>query len=288
MKKFMNFQSGDRRKYYALCLPEVLMALFVGAMVSTALLWGWRGMSDCVSLMVLERKTQVKTAHAIALLMPKVLNGALGIPGVPEEYQKTFSDIPALGAWRKPVTIVPNNRAQNLGIDWGDELRIVYAVPTANKVQSVFPEKQEVVLSVPPSPNKLRGTTGKAGKTFNWVIFPGASRPLRLKGIRGRILQLSELSEDVASIPVGASLHLLRAAKIYVKMGPSGGPELYCHDVTYQNSQPVVSGIEKASFAYNEEKGVLEVCFLVKHKKKSQEVNTAFRLRNMPLKAEDS
>jgi hypothetical protein len=265
---------------------EVIIALSITVFFSNLFMQGIGSAGRIIYRIREGYRVQVKISHVFSFILPQILNTGLGI-SPSENFTELFKDIPSISYWKSPLQIVPNKAATCMSKDWGNELRCLYAIPSRIQVVEVVPSQHRVKLSVSPNRNKVEPTFGgRAMRTVNWIIFPGASRPFRVVNLSGRILTLAEDSQDIQTIPIGSSLHFLRAARFYVKNGPRRKKDaLYFHDVTKQSTQPVINGISKILFTYDRQRRVLEVCVKVQSKEnhgvESSKIKTGLYLRNM-------
>lgn len=263
-------------------LIEVIIALCVSLILGGIFFQGVQRVVLLRSYISRGHNMEVKVSHVFSIMMPQILNAGQGIPAS-LDFEKLFEEVSSIAHWGRALNVVPNFDAEIMNKDWGNELRCVYTLPSLLKVISIAPSLQEVTLSGVPKSSKVEPTYGgKARKTLNWVVFPGATRPFRVAYISGTKVKLAESAQDVESIPIGSFLHFLRASRFYVKRGPREGMDaLYFHDVTKQSAQPVVNGISRMEFTYHKQEGVLEVCIEIESRGKRSKVVTAFHARNI-------
>lgn len=174
-------------------------------------------------------------------------NAGLGIPSAPEAFKSSLcigkASLSALSSWQGPVSIS------------GNELRLVYAIPTsivneAPATETMASEDRSLRLSVLPQSGQVEPWSGVGpSKTRSWVIFAPSPCPFLVTGLANRTLSVR--SSAASWIPHNASLHYLRGMRATALRLPGQEPAFYTEDMsTGSGLQERVLGISgfKAEF----------------------------------------
>lgn len=217
-----------QNKYTAFSLVEILCAVFLASIIMAtcfAILSG--------SIMSCERSLALSEARHRGEMVFQVLrlpveNAGFGIPSNLETFRQSLAVgsaiLSGVNSWQGPVSVS------------GNELRLVYAVPTSNlnqspSVETSPSEDMTVTLSSTPQAGQVTpwSGVGPAG-TRSWVAFAPSSCPFLVTGLTNRSLRLR--SSAPSWIPHNASLHYLRAMRALVVRAPGSEPAFCTEDLT--------------------------------------------------------
>lgn len=164
----------------------------------------------------------------LQILRLPVENAGLGIPFDPTAYQSAFSigkaSIPALSGWSGPVSVQ------------GNELRLVYAVPTSTVNESLSTETmpsedRTIRLSSSPQASQVEAWSGVGpSRTRSWVVIAPSPCPFLVTGLSNQALSVR--SARPSWIPHESSLSYLRALRALVVIIPGQEPAFCTEDVT--------------------------------------------------------
>jgi len=174
-------------------------------------------------------------------------NAGLGIPSSSEAFKSSLcigkASLPAVSFWQGPVSIS------------GNELRLVYAIPTstvneAPATETMPSEDRSIRLSALPQAGQVEAWSGVGpSKTRSWVVFAPSPCPFLVTTLSNRTLSVRSASSSW--IPHNASLHYLRSMRATALRFTGQEPAFYTEDMsTGSGLQERVLGIAgfKAEF----------------------------------------
>lgn len=224
----------------AFSLIELLCAVFLASIILGTCLSILSGSIKACEQSLALSEARHRGEMVLQILRLPVENAGLGLPSAPLAFRQSLAigsaTLGSLNSWQGPVSVS------------GNELRLVYAVPTSNlnqspPVETSPSEDATVTLSLSPQAGQVTPWpgVGPAG-TRSWVAFAPSSRPFLVTGLSNRTIRLR--SAAPSWIPHNASLHYLRAMRALVVRMPVSEPAFCTEDMsTGSGLQERVSGV---------------------------------------------
>ena len=219
---------SKKNKHAAFSLVELLCAIFLASIIMTICITILSGtLKSCEHSLALS-EARHRGEMVLQILRLPVENAGLGLPSDPMAFRQSMvvgsATLSSLNSWQGPVSVS------------GNELRLVYAVPTSNlnqspSVETSPSEDATVTLSIAPQAGQLTpwSGVGPAG-TRSWVAFAPSSCPFLVTGLSNRTIRLR--SSAPSWIPHNASLHYLRAMRALVVRIPASEPAFCTEDMS--------------------------------------------------------
>jgi len=219
---------SKQNKYIAFTLVELLCAVFLSSTIMATCLAILSGsIQSCEQSLALS-EARHRGEMVLQILRLPVENAGLGLPSEPQAFRQSLAvgsaTLGSVNSWQGPVSVS------------GNELRLVYAVPTFNlnqspPVETLPSEDATATLSLVPQAGQVTpwSGVGPAG-TRSWVAFAPSSCPFLVTGLTNRSLRLR--SSAPSWIPHNASLHYLRAMRALVVRAPGSEPAFCTEDMT--------------------------------------------------------
>jgi len=214
----------------------------------------------------------------IAILEGPILHAGMGMPNSADLFDSAFSigagAVPFNG-WNGPVDLVDNEYP-------GDEIRVVYAEPTASIVESADNGSDMIYFNS--GADLSRFQAGNGSNLRNWAVFPSLESPYRITAKGGDSLSVTA-SEDVDQIALFDNLCCLRCMHAYVDDPGGAIPVFVINDMGGSGAQPIVDGIGGIHFDWNGSNHTLTVSVLaLGSKRHGEEINPG----DVPLWDEDN
>lgn len=238
-----------KRKWFrAFSLVELLCALLLGSIIAGSAIAVLFGCIQSYEQVLALTEARRRGEMVLQILRLPVENAGLGIPFDPEGYKSALcigkATTPALSGWNGPVSVQ------------GEELRLVYAVPTSTvnealATETMPSEDRTIRLSAVPQAGQVEAWSGVGpSKTRSWVIFAPSPCPFLVTSLSNQALSIR--SPKPSWVAHGSSLSYLRALRALVVSLPGQEPAFCTEDMTTASGlQERVLGISgfKAEFA---------------------------------------
>ena len=191
---------------------------------------------------------------ALTAMQPYISGAALGLSSKKENFERGFAfddehnnfsaqkpvflagdDDDPTAQFKAPVQLARDGAVVADGTHEGNELWIVYAIPSGIGVEGEFevnPEARELTLT-----GKL-SVEGDKNTLKSWLVFPAGLSPIFVKsiGVGNKITVLSHITQKVFAFE---EAHYLKGVKITAE-----GNRLYIRQSDGSGNQPVVEGVE--------------------------------------------
>lgn len=219
---------SDWKASRAFSLVELLCALLLGSAVIGAALAVLAGSIRSYEQVLALSEARRRGQMALQLFVYAIENAGLGIPGETVSFRDSLSvgtaSLNSLLGWEGPVSTS------------GNELRLVYAVPTnlvnASLSTETLPSADRSVrLSGPVPEAQIQAWSGFGPtSTRSWVLFPPSEVPFLVRRVTNQTLIVR--SSRPSWIASNARLHFLRALRARVISLPGQEPVLCTEDLT--------------------------------------------------------
>ena len=219
---------NKQNKHAAFSLVELLCALFLASIIMGTSIATLSGSIKSYEESLALSEARHRGEMVLQILRLPFENAGLGIPSDSLAFRLSLTigsaTLSSLNSWQGPVSVS------------GNELRLVYAVPTSNlnqspSVETCPSEDATVTLSLAPQAGQVTpwSGVGPAG-TRAWVVFAPSSCPFLVTALSNKTLRLR--SSVPSWIPHNASLHYLRAIRALVVRAPGAEPAFCTEDMT--------------------------------------------------------
>jgi prepilin-type N-terminal cleavage/methylation domain-containing protein len=266
-----------KRSGKAFTFVELLIAMVIVAIVSGAVI-----MLGYTYFHHFEQSTELSMARergimVVTYLEKRILNAGLGMPKSADSFTGGFSGLwdatdlqPYTDSrdWDAPV-YMPEIEEDD--ISSSDELMIAYTVPSG-VFTTVSADISTTAATIDASGTKLddnKVLTDNDENPKGWVVFPSAlplSVPLRITDYTNGTDNVEdlELSAKQATITVlpNDEMYLIRLIRVFVDNTSQQLKVDILDNTSSNNGQPVVEGILKCRFVYNDENKTLTVSVL--------------------------
>lgn len=214
--------------FHAFSLVELLCALLLGSVIAGSAVAVLSGCIQSYEQVLALSEARRRGEMVLQILRLPAENAGLGIPFDTAGYQSALcigkTTIPALYGWNGPVSVQ------------GDELRLVYAVPTSTvneglATETMPSEDRTIRLSDMPQAGQVEAWSGVGpSKTRSWVIFTPFPCPFLVTSLSNQVLSVR--SARPSWIAHGSSLSYLRALRALVVSIPGQEPAFCTEDMT--------------------------------------------------------
>lgn len=274
-----------RRAFKAFTLAEILTSILIIGVVMGAVITLFYSVFESYQFHQDITAAKQNGQNALAAIQPYISASALGVPNHKDAFKNAFDK--HQGIDKKASAILPGENDNDFRFKTtvqiasagkavtpasdddeysGDELWLVYAVPSGTGVEEDFEVESggsEVLLKDPlnaaPYSNHIviNGASVKS-----WVAFPGSSYPMFINKIDpGNPRKLTLAARNPQKISAFDEMHYVRAVKIKVENNTMKVAHLL-EDPDLAGS-PTVEGIEDALFEFGPDR-VLKVTFLAR------------------------
>jgi hypothetical protein len=231
----------------AFSLVELLCAILLGSVIAGSAIGILAGCIQSYEQALALTEARRRGEMVLQILRLPVENTGLGIPSTPEAFKSSLcigkASLTAISNWQGPVSIS------------GNELRLVYAIPTstvneAPATETMPSEDRSLRLSALPQAGQVEPWSGVGpSKTRSWVIFAPSPCPFLVTALSKGTLSVR--SAATSWIPHNGTLHYLRGMRAIALRFPGQEPAFYTEDMsTGSGLQERVLGITglKAEF----------------------------------------
>ena len=240
----------------AFSLVELLCALLLGSVIAGSAIAVLAGCIKSYEQTLAFSEARRRGVMVLQILRLPVENAGLGIPFDPAGYRSALNigktTIPALYGWNGPVSVQ------------GNELRLVYAVPTSTvnealAIETMPSEDRIIRLSAAPQAGQVSAWSGVGpSRTRSWVIFAPSPCPFLVTSLSNQ--SLSVRSAQSSWIAHESSLSYLRALRALVVSFPGQEPAFCTEDVTTGSGlQERVLGISGFKAEFDPDTGILSL-----------------------------
>ncbi len=219
---------SDWKASRAFSLVELLCALLLGSAVMGAALSVLAGSIRSYEQVLALSEARRRGQMALQLFVYAIENAALGLPGETASFRDSLvigtGSLSSILGWEGPVSTN------------GEELRLVYAVPTtlenaSHSTETLPSADRSVRLSGPIPEGQIQAWSGFGPtSTRSWVLFPPSGIPFLVRQVSNQTLSLR--SSRPSWIASGARLHFLRALRARIVSIPGQEPVLCTEDLT--------------------------------------------------------
>lgn len=250
---------SKQNKHAAFSLVELLCAVFLASIILGTCLSILSGSIKACEQSLALSEARHRGEMVLQVLRLPVENAGLGLPSGPLAFRQSLAvgsaTLSSVNSWQGPVSVS------------GNELRLVYAVPTSNlnqspSVETSPSEDATVTLSIAPQAGQVTpwSGVGPAG-TRSWAAFAPSSCPFLVTGLSNRTIRLR--SSAPSWIPHNASLHYLRAMRALVVRIPASEPAFCTEDMsTGSGLQERVLGVAAFRARFDPSTGMLTLAVL--------------------------
>jgi len=212
----------------AFTLVELLCVLLLDSVIAgsaiAVLVGSIKAYEQILALTEARRRGQM----ALQILRLPVENAGLGIPSNAEDFRAAIqigqARVTDLSLWNGPVSTD------------GNEIRLVYAVPTSTvnsspATETMPSDDRSVRLSNPPQSGQVQSWSGLGpAKTRSWVVFPPSPCPFLVTNLANQTLSVRSSSRSW--IPHNSRLHYIRAIRALVVRLPDQAPAFCTEDIS--------------------------------------------------------
>lgn len=264
----------------AFCLVELLCALLFGSVIAGSAIAILSGCIQSYEQVLALSEARRRGVMVLQILRLPVENAGLGIPFDPAGFLYALcigkTTIPALHGWNGPVSLQ------------GDELRLVYAVPTstvneAPATETNPSEDSYIRLSSSPQAGQIEAWSGVgSSRTRSWVLFPPSPYPFLVTSLSNQTLSVR--SSKPSWIPHEGSLSYLRALRALV-VSSSGQEPVFCTEdmTTGSGLQERVLGISGFKAEFDPDTGILSLRVLSRGGKRHTGMISPATLQGWPV-----
>ena len=216
------------KRLSAFSLVELLCTLLLGSIIAGSAIAVLSGCIQSYEQVLALTEARRRGEMVLQILRLPAENAGLGIPFDPAGYKSALcigkTTIPALYGWTGPVSVQ------------GNELRLVYAVPTSTVNEALAIETNPsgdctIRLSVVPKAGQIEAWSGVGpSKTRSWVVFAPSHYPFLVTSLSSQTLSVRSASPSW--IPHEGSLSYLRALRALVVSFPGQEPAFCTEDMT--------------------------------------------------------
>jgi type II secretory pathway pseudopilin PulG len=216
------------KRLQAFCLVELLCTLLLGSIIAGAAIAVLSGCIQSYEQVLALSEARRRGEMVLQILRLPAENAGLGIPFDTAGYKSALcvgkTTIPALYGWNGPVSVQ------------GNELRLVYAVPTSTvnealATETIPSEDRTIRLSAMPQAGQLEAWSGVGpSRTRSWVVFSPSPCPFLVTSLSNQALSVR--SARPSWIAHGSSLSYLRALRALAVSLPGQEPAFSTEDMT--------------------------------------------------------
>jgi prepilin-type N-terminal cleavage/methylation domain-containing protein len=264
---------------HAFTLVELLCTLLLGSVISGSAIAVLSGCIQSYEQVLALTEARRRGEMVLQILRLPAENAGFGIPFDPAGYQSALcigkTTIPALYGWIGPVSVQ------------GNELRLVYAVPTSTINEALatetMPSEDRVIrLSAAPQAGQVEAWSGVGpSRTRSWVVFAPSPCPFLVTSLSNQALSVR--SARPSWIAHGSSLSYLRALRALVVSIPGHEPAFCTEDMTTGSGlQERVLGISGFKSEFDPETRVLTLKVLSRGGKRHPKAISPVTLQGWP------
>jgi len=268
-----------RKRFLAFSLIELLCAMLLGSIIAGSAIGILAGCIQSYEQVLALTEARRRGEMVLQILRLPAENAGLGIPFDPAGYKSALrigkTTIPALYGWSGPASVQ------------GNELRLVYAVPTSTVNEALatetMPSEDRVIrLSSSPQAGQVEAWTGVGpSKTRSWVVFAPSPNPFLVTSLSNQALSVR--SARSSWIAHGSSLSYLRALRALVVSFPGQEPAFCTEDMTTGSGlQERVLGISGFKAEFDTETRILTLRVLSRGGKRHPKVISPDNLPGWP------
>lgn len=267
IKHNSKIETYRRNRTEGLTLVELLISMLLVLIVTGAV-----GTLLFIYIAHFEQTGEITAARqrgemVLAILEEPILHAGMGMPNSGD-----FSGSPF--GWGGPLTVGSND-------PYGDELKLVYAVPVDAVIESVDVTNHRVTFNGDADLGSFQQGTGSDLK--EWALFPSVEEPFLIE-TKGLLSLTVPSDSDVDKIAIYDNLCSLRSMRALVQDSGGGFPAFYTDD-DKAGVQPRVQGIGALHFKWDPDMSNLTASILALGSTRHDEVMTA---GDVPLWDEDN